>query len=126
MASDTIDDFVRGWEPKKLQQELQDIILQLLAKAHEVGIHFVFHEWYFKNDLITKSIVEKFTSRIAFHMSETKPTVMFAGTKDPMYFDIGNGEMLYYHNGETIKGVCPRIEQSEIDDILKHIKSQAL
>lgn len=126
LASDTIDDFVRGWEPKKLQQELQDIILQLLDKAHEVGIHFVFHQWYFKNDLITKSIVEKFTSRIAFHMSETKPTVMFAGTKDPMYFDIGNGEMLYYHNGETIKGVCPRIEQSEIDDILKHIKSQVL
>lgn len=43
-----------------------------------------------------------------------------------MYFDIGNGEMLYYHNGETIKGVCPRIKQSEIDDILKYIKSQPI
>lgn len=126
MASDVIDDFVRGWEPKKLQKELQDITLQLLAKAHEVGIHLVFHQWYFKNDLITKSIVEQFQTRIAFHMDEAKPTLMFAGTKDPIHFDIGNGEMLYYHNGETIKGVCPRIEQSEIDGILKYIESRPL
>ena len=126
MASDVTDDSVREWETKKLQKELQDITLQLLAKAHEVGIHLVFHQWYFKNDLITKSIVEQFQTRIAFHMDEVKPTLMFAGTKDPIHFDIGNGEMLYYHNGETIKGVCPRIEQSEIDGILKYIKSQHL
>lgn len=126
LASDTIDDFVRGWEPKKLQKELQDFTLQLLANAHKVGIHLVFHQWYFKNDLITKSIVEQFQTRIAFHMDEAKPTLMFAGTKDPIHFDIGNGEMLYYHNGETIKGVCPRIEQSEIDGILKYIESRPL
>jgi hypothetical protein len=70
--------------------------------------------------------VEQFQTRIAFHMDEAKPTLMFAGIKDPIHFDIGNGEMLYYHNGESTKGVCPRIEQSEIDGILKFIKSQPL
>ena len=125
LASDVVD-YMQRQTFKKLQQEFQSITLQLLEKAHEVGIHLVFHQWYFKTDRITQTIVGKFSSRIAFHMDETRPTLMFAGTKDPIHFDIGNGEMLYYHNGEAIKGVCPRIEQSEIDGILKYIKSQPL
>lgn len=123
IASDVVEYFSKQ-PSKKMQQEFQSVTLQLLEKAHEVGIHLVFHQWYFTNDLITKSIVEKFSSRIAFHMDETRSTLMFAGSKEPMGFDLGNGEMLYYRNGSSVKGASPRIEKCELEEIFKHIKSQ--
>lgn len=107
----------------KIRREMLSIVMHLLERAHYVGIHLVIVEKYPKFDSITKELIQVIKTRIVFTMDE-KDSKYFIGNREANSLEWGNGDMIFYENGNLTRAVAPYMEKSEVEAIIQHVREQ--
>ena len=108
------------------QQEIEGAIMRIAQLSRAAGIHMILATQRPSVNVITGFIKANFPARISFKVASKvdSRTVLDANGAEKL---LGRGDMLFMEPGETdlIRGQCSLVEDSEIKDLVKAIKSQA-
>ncbi|MEE8575562.1 MAG: DNA translocase FtsK, partial [Thermodesulfobacteriota bacterium] len=108
------------------QQEIEAAIMRIAQLSRAAGIHMILATQRPSVNVVTGVIKANFPARISFKVASKvdSRTVLDANGAEKL---LGRGDMLFMEPGETdlIRGQCSLVEDSEIKNVVKAIKSQA-
>ena len=122
-AENILGTFTWSRQYSKIRSKMFPTVMHLLERAHYVGIHLVFVEKYPKFDSITKELIQAIKTRVVFTMDE-KDSRYFIGNRDANSLEWGNGDMIFYDNGNLTRAVAPYMEKSEVEAIIQYVREQ--
>lgn len=107
-------------------QDVETAIMRIAQLSRAAGIHMILATQRPSVNVITGVIKANFPARISFKVASKvdSRTVLDANGAEKL---LGRGDMLLVEPGEShiIRGQCSLVEDSEIKNLVKHIKSQA-
>ncbi|MFH1412363.1 MAG: DNA translocase FtsK [Candidatus Omnitrophota bacterium] len=108
------------------QQEVETAIMRIAQLSRAAGIHMILATQRPSVNVITGVIKANFPARISFKVASKvdSRTVLDANGAEKL---LGRGDMLFMEPGEAslIRGQCSLVEDSEIKNLVKFIKTQA-
>jgi len=108
------------------QQDVEGAIMRIAQLSRAAGIHMILATQRPSVNVITGVVKANFPARISFKVASKvdSRTVLDHNGAEKL---LGRGDMLLMEPGETalIRGQCSLVEDSEIRNIVKFIKSQA-
>ncbi len=107
------------------QNDVEGTIMRIAQLSRAAGIHMILATQRPSVNVITGVIKANFPARISFQVASKvdSRTVLDANGAEKL---LGRGDMLFMEPGETnpIRGQCSLVEDAEIRNIVKFIKSQ--
>lgn len=108
------------------QQDVEGAIMRIAQLSRAAGIHMILATQRPSVNVVTGVVKANFPARISFKVASKvdSRTVLDANGAEKL---LGRGDMLLMEPGATsiIRGQCSLVEDSEIKNIVKFIKSQA-
>ena len=103
---------------------MEAILLELIQKGRNVGIHFVISTNRPTADMISSSIKTEITSRIAFKVGKSSESriILDANGAEKL---IGDGDMLYIDKNKDIQRIqCAYVDYEEMDRVCWYIRGE--
>lgn len=112
-------------ESKEVRDKLEHAIKQLSQKARAAGIHMIICTQTPRADIITTTIRNNLTARIALRVADSTASSLIIDTKGAESL-LGKGDMLVKtaESSTLIRTKSPFIDESEVEDIIDFIKEQ--
>jgi len=108
------------------QQEIEGSIMRLAQLSRAAGIHMILATQRPSVNVITGVIKANFPARISFKVASKVDSKVVLDTNGAEKL-LGRGDLLIVEPGRSdlVRGQCGYVEDNEIRNIVKHIKSQA-
>lgn len=106
-----------------LGKEFVDPIARIAQKGRAIGIHLIIATQRLSTDVITGIIKNNFFGHIAFRVAnkEESKTIIDCSGAEKL---IGQGDMLFSHNGQLDRIQCAFIDTPEVETICQYITNQ--
>lgn len=104
-------------------KEMELPIVQLTHLAHIVGVHLIIATQHPTHSIITEDIKNNIPSRIIFRTNTANDSKHIIDCPDGNQL-IGNGDMLYFNGGNSIRVQCAYVNTGEIERINEYIARQ--
>lgn len=104
-------------------KEIELPLTRLAQLARAVGIHLIIATQRPTVNIITGTIKANFPVRIAFRVVSKvdSKTILDVTGADRL---VGRGDMLFSHNGDTVRMQGPFVDTPEVNNVLNHIHAQ--
>lgn len=104
-------------------KEIELPLTRLAQLARAVGIHLIIATQRPTVNIITGTIKANFPVRIAFRVVSKvdSKTILDVAGADRL---VGRGDMLFSHNGDTVRMQGPFVDTPEVNNVLNHIHQQ--
>ena len=107
------------------KKEVETAIARLAAKARAAGIHLIISTQRPSVDVITGTIKSNFPNRISYHVASGQDSRTILNEYGAELL-LGKGDMLYMATGgNTVRIHGAFVSEQEIENVVKHIKSQS-
>ena len=105
-------------------KDIEGAIQRLAQMARAAGIHLITATQRPSVDVITGTIKANFPTRISFQVTSKIDSRTILGEQGAEQL-LGNGDMLYMAGGGRIRRLHgPFVSDTEVEDVVKHLKSQ--
>src|SRR5665213_980198 len=105
-------------------KEIEGSVQRLAQMARAAGIHVITATQRPSVDVITGTIKANFPTRISFQVTSKIDSRTILGEQGAEQL-LGNGDMLYMAGGGRIRRLHgPFVSDTEVEDVVKHLKSQ--
>ncbi|HQZ13548.1 MAG TPA: FtsK/SpoIIIE domain-containing protein, partial [Devosia sp.] len=105
-------------------KDIEGAVQRLAQMARAAGIHVIMATQRPSVDVITGTIKANFPTRISFQVTSKIDSRTILGEQGAEQL-LGNGDMLYMAGGGRIRRLHgPFVADTEVEDVVKHLKSQ--